>query len=226
MKRPFLHKVFRIFLVCISIIFSGNAYSEEKIPNLSIGVVFEGGLNDLYTRDIEGFESEGPGYNFGGGLVIEKMFSNRFGFNTGFIYNYSTVDFTMDTIEAEWENHILSIPFRLITSFNSGIFSFNLLTGIRYSHVFNSEMTDKKDAATDDGLRHVDSNQLAINAGINLKFRVGKYHDLFIGIETNFYPTDLVRNHGSYYDESMHYYNANITAGYMIRTNIFPIEVE
>ncbi len=198
--------------------------ADEIASNISIGPVITAGLNDLYMHNMENVESEGPGYNAGGGLAIEKMFSNRFGINTGLVYSYVNIDFLMDgTTDAIWTYHMITIPFRLITSFNTENFSLNLLSGIKYTNIFKSEMKNESTSEIDDSYRFVTANQIALSAGINFKFRVGKYHDLFIGIEGDFYPTNMIRQKDSYYSESMHHCSVNLTAGYLIRTNIFPI---
>ncbi len=203
--------------------------ADQPGPNLALGIALKGGITNTYMKDIEGIDTDGIGYNAGAGLIIEKMFTNRFGIHTGLTYEYSKTYFEMDdglgeNTDAEWSSQSISLPMLFITSFNSEIISLNLLFGFTYRNIFISDMqNDENDhITTDNALKYIDSNQLGPTLGMTLKFRATKFTDFFIGAEGTCFCTNLLRNHKS--DESIHIYETSLITGWMFRTEIFPME--
>lgn len=197
--------------------------------NVSFGFIGTFGSADILSIDSE-VKTEEPGLTAGGGFVLEKMFSNHFGIHGGLLYRYMEFDITADTgmpdpLEATWSFHTINIPLLMIVSANTENFSFNLLFGITYLNIFHSEIENRSsviyDMEVQKALSYTNPHQVTATGGINLKFRVTKFTDFFIGALADFHPTNLFRNGGG--DDHLSIYSGRIMAGYMFRTDIFPI---
>jgi len=198
--------------------------------NVSFGFIGTFGAADILSIDSD-VETDQPGLTGGGGFVLEKMFSNHFGIHSGLLYRYMEVDFTadvgmIDPLEATWSFHTLSIPVLMIVSANTENFSFNLLLGLTYMNIFHSEIENRSsvlyDMESQKALSYINPHQVTATGGINLKFRVTKFTDFFIGALADFHPTNLFRSGGGG-DNHLSIYSGRIMAGYMFRTDVFPI---
>ncbi len=228
----FLNKKIIFFLVII-ISFGGmeEVLAEQSRPNVSIGPVVSGGLYNyyLYKKEDIPLESFETGKHLGGGVALQKMFSNRWGIDSGFFYTFRTITFSLKGTPDmfQWEDQVISMPLRIITSFNHSSFSLNLLTGVKYSHLFKRSFKFKSSGK--DGPRGViegmNANQMALSLGMHFKFRVGKYHDLFFGIEGDGNFTADLRT-DTFLKKTIHYYHGSLVAGYLMRTNFFPIQTD
>lgn len=220
-------------IACCAVLFftvsCNQLYAEPVTQNSSFGFTGFYGYSDMHSKDTAGVD---PGFCAGGGLVFEKMFSDRFGFRSGIEYGYSRIDFVMSgayasSFDATWSFQKILVPLQLITSFNAGSFSVNLLTGINYGYIFISEMsTDTAviiDTHNDDAKKYINSNQFALSAGILLRFRFTRFTDFFMGAEGDYFLTNLL-NHDSGADGTINVMEARFTAGWMFRTGIFPSE--
>lgn len=218
-----------VLLIALTLQFAAYGQSSDQPgPNLAIGIAVKGGITNTYMKEIEGIDADGTGFNAGGGLIIEKMFTNRFGIHTGLFYEYSRTYFEMDeglgdNTDAEWSSQSISLPMLFITSFNSEIVSLNLLCGFTYRNIFISDMQkDENDhLTTDNALKYINSNQLGPTLGITLKFRVTRFTDFFIGAEGTYFTTNLLRNPDD--SDSIHLYESSLITGWMFRTELFPI---
>jgi len=213
-----------------------SSIKSEKISddrfssrNVSFGFIGTFGAADIFSKD-SGVETEEPGPTVGGGFVFEKMFSNHFGIHSGLIYRYMEVDFTADVdmpdpLEATWSFHTINIPVLLIASANTENFSFNLLFGLTYINIFQSEIENRSsfpfEMESQKALSYINPHQVAVTGGINLKFRVTKFTDFFVGAIADFHPTNLFRSGGG--NDHLSIYSGRVMAGYMFRTDIFPI---
>lgn len=205
---------------------SDDRYSSR---NASFGFIGTFGAADILSIDSD-VETDKPGITAGGGFVFEKMFSNHFGIHSGLLYRYMEFDITadvgmVDPLEATWSFHTLSIPVLMILSANTENFSFNLLLGLTYVNIFQSEIENRSsviyDMEVQKALSYTNPHQVTVTGGINLKFRVTRFTDFFIGALADFHPTNLFRNGGS--DDHLSIYSGRVMAGYMFRTDIFPI---
>lgn len=203
--------------------------NQNRSRNISFGFTGTAGLNGLFSRGSD-VETENPGLTAGGGLVFEKMFTNRLGLHSGIVYRYIENDFkagtTMIPLEAEWFFHTMTIPFLMIISANRENYSFNLLAGFSYINIFDSTIKNRSplvyDMESQNALSAINPHQAAVTAGINLKLKVTKFSDFFFGVIGDFHPTSLFRSdHGN--NEYLHIYGVRIMTGYMFRTDLFPI---
>jgi len=213
-----------------------NSIKSEKISddrfssrNVSFGFIGTFGAADILSIDSD-VKTVEPGPTVGGGFVFEKMFSNHFGIHSGLLYRYMEFDITADVsmpdpLEATWSFHTISIPVLMILSANTENFSFNLLFGLTYMNIFQSEIENRSsviyDMEVQKALSYTNPHQVTATGGINLKFRVTKFTDFFIGALADFHPTNLFRSGGG--DDHLSIYSGRVMAGYMFRTDIFPI---
>ncbi len=181
---------------------------------------------------------------FGGGFVFEKMFNNTLGLQSGIWVNRIGVDMSMKqplNPLSYNSNNLLSyliamnfkvdawsigIPFALVTSLNASIFSFNILAGLKYSQIvetklkFNPLMRLMALASYTDLMPYMNNPQIAFTLGINFKFRVGRFVDLFFGCGGGLNVTELTKGN----DNIALLFDVNIAAGLMFRTDVFPIK--
>ena len=214
-----------IMSLTITALVTAPALAEGKTsdPNLSIGFGLTGGLASAWQHTGEGRWD--AGYNFGAGLILEKMFTSRLGIHTGFWYIEARADMHMDNMKIETILRTLTLPLYLLVSANKGIFSLNFLFGVDISQIIESRLhTDDPGAIHSDAYitQHLRPSQIGIAMGFNFKFRVRKFVDLFFGVIGDFYATNLMKEHDNYNDYA-HLYDARLTMGVLFRTNIFPI---
>ncbi len=202
------------------------AFSAEKEsinnPNVSFGLGGSFGFFDIYTKGGDGDWDSGISY--GGGFIFEKMFGNRLGVHSGMLYREARFGFTDDN-EQKIVMRSYAVPLYLITSpVNRGNFSLNVLTGFTFSHLVQVKIQENSDTGEPeiDVHQYMVSNQVALSAGLNLKFRIGRFVDFFIGSIGDFHITKfLSENDGG--DQQDHIYNIRGITGVLFRTNLFPV---
>jgi hypothetical protein len=213
--------------------------TTENPPNASFGVAgsfnafsaWERKKGDQYT----GYNLA-PGY--GGGVIYEKMYNNLLGIHSGLWFNRLSLNIRMkqplDPFAYNFPLNLLpmkltvhgwsvSVPLSLIVSFNTSIFSFNILGGIKYTHIVeslgrpdNRVLSYKRNL---DIMPYINQPQFGFTIGFNLKFRIATFIDLFLGCMGNLYVTALIKGRN---DTSL-LYDINAVSGVMFRTNIFPM---
>jgi hypothetical protein len=216
-------------ILSISLYASDIDKNSDAGRNFSFGFTGTAGLSDLLPGDSD-VETDNPGFTAGGGLVFEKMFTNHLGLHSGIVYRYIEnkiyVDDTVNPLEAEWNFHTLTVPFLMILSANMENFSINLLAGFSYINIFDSTIKNRSllpmDKDSQKALSFINPHQAAATAGINLKLKLTRFSDAFVGVIGDFHPTNLFRSdHGN--KEHLHIYGGRIMTGVMFRTDLFPI---
>jgi hypothetical protein len=214
-----------VSVIIISIILSfccNIAIAEEKssdIPRASIGV---GGTFGYYNLKSTGTNEPGfdGGIGYGGGLVFEGMFNNTFGIHSGLWYGLSKIKLKMKEGDSGPSGDVFAetsffyFPIYLITSFGSTSFSFNILTGLSYSYI-------RKCLITASGMEmdmsdYINYQQTGLSFGLNVKFAVAAFVDIFIGGITDYYITSFSRNFGD--DSRSNFYDFRVIVGVMFRT--------
>jgi len=207
---------------------------EMPAPNVSMGLSGTLGRYDIYSQNNSSSSKmkwdTGPGY--GGGLIFEKMFSNRFGVLSGLHY----IDFRLSASEIdsttggkaryELRSRGLGMPLYLETSFSSPSVTLSFLAGFSFFHLFDSKITVDSGGATTRGniLIYINENQAALSGGIMIKFRVGAFTDLFVGGIAEYSLMNFFSDNARGGDDEVNYlYNYRGIMGIMVRTNIFPI---
>ncbi len=217
-----------ILLLGVTLAASDLNDNNNRSRNIAFGFTGTAGINGLLPRKSD-IKSDAPGLTAGGGLVFEKMFTNRLGFHSGAVYRYIENDFhsnDANQIDASWSFHTITIPFLMIISGNTESGSINLLAGFSYINIFDSTIknTDSLiyDVESEKALSRINPHQVAATVGINMKVQVTKFSDFFAGIIVDFHPTNLFRaDHGK--NEYLHIYGARVMTGFMFRTDLFPI---
>jgi len=167
-----------------------------------------------------------PGLSINFGLIFEKMFTNRLGLHSGLWFQHGKVWFKSPDAgflvdKAYVEMSILQIPIDCIIAFNAGFFTFDILAGLSLSQVIESNMKIKEPAATNiDFLHAMNYFQLALDLGFNLKFRVGRFTDLFIGVKSHAYLLPTMQDERG--DKDNFSYDLQASAGIMFHMSIFP----
>ncbi|HOO73299.1 MAG TPA: porin family protein [Spirochaetota bacterium] len=214
--------VLSLSLFCVPLF----AADEQKgDPNVSFGIGITGGISSVWQR--VGDTKWNLGYCYGAGFIVEKMFSNRLGIHSGLWYLQSAVTMEMPDNEADSDAamHLLTVPLYLIVAANRGIFSFNFLTGMDLTALVACTThtdTDLVNNKTADVKKYLTPYQFGLAMGMNFKFRVAKFIDLYIGVIGDFYLSSLDKDHGGS-DYYSHMYDARATMGVLFRTNIFPM---
>jgi hypothetical protein len=214
--------------------------TSEKPPNLSFGIAGSYGYYNGWVRS-KGSEylryHPEPGYS--GGVVVEKMFNNILGVHAGLWFNRFSIDLTMRQkpdpislnsttglipLKLSFNAWSLSVPLSLITSLNASIFSFNILTGIKYTEIVESRLRIKNPLLyykrNFDLVPYLNDPQFGFTVGFNFKFRITEFIDLFFGATGELYLTELIS--GSSDITSL--YAVSALSGVMFRTNVFPIK--
>ncbi|MBP7736641.1 MAG: hypothetical protein KA369_11760 [Spirochaetes bacterium] len=175
---------------------------------------------------------------YGGGLVFEKMFNNTLGIHSGLWFNNIELIYRLKTpitsanidlmslyyTKLNIKGWTISLPLSLVTSLNASIFSFQIHTGIKYTHIVTSEMTHNNPVLKIykkkmDMLSLINQSQFGITVGLFFRFRTAPFVDLFFGAEGELYVTELLRTNSNL----AHLFGLTGQAGMMFRTNIFPI---
>ncbi len=214
------------------------AEKTESAPNASFGIAGSFGEYNAWER--KKGESHmryefAPAY--GGGLVFEKMFNNLLGIHSGLWFNRFSIDMTMKQswkwysfdlmslmpIKMMSTGWSISVPLSLIVSLNASIFSFNILAGIKYTQIVDTDtridnifMSYKKHF---DMLPYMNQPQFAFTLGVTFKFRVARFVDIFVGGIGELYATEFIQSD----DSITHLFSLTAIAGVMFRTNVFPI---
>jgi hypothetical protein len=190
-------------------------------PNVSFGIGGSFGYFNVYTKG--GGGDWDSGISYGGGFVFEKMFSNRLGIHSGMRYQEARFGFTDDDEEENIVMRSYAVPLYLITAANGRKFSLNVLTGFTFSHIGKVTLLENSDTGSPDVdlLQYMEYNQVALSAGLNLKFRIGRFVDFFIGSIGDFHITKLLNENADGGQD--HIYNIRGITGILFRTNLFPI---
>lgn len=157
---------------------------------------------------------DGPGaidssMALGGGLVFEAMMSRHFGVHSGLWFSH--IEFKYRE-EGSAKIQGLSIPFMLLASADWWRMSFGLLGGFNLTHYLSASM-QFGDTDTD-VLKYLNNTQFAVAAGLQVKFAVGRFTDIFVSLVgerclTTFSGDD---------ESSDHLYGAVVRTGVLFRT--------
>ncbi len=216
--------------------------ASDKQPNVSFGAAGSFNESSVWERK-KGSQHFAyrfaPGY--GGGVVFEKMFNNLIGINSGIWFNRVNLDTRIkQNLDPASLNNLsplnfvamkitisgwtVSVPLSLIVSLNTRIFSFNILGGIVYTHIVESDIRPDnlmmQYKRSYNLLPLLNQPQFGFSLGVNFKFRVALFVDVFLGCTGNLYVTELFRGN----NDIPLLYTINTFSGVMFRTNLFPIE--
>jgi hypothetical protein len=194
-------------------------------PNVSFGPAITGGYTSIWQRT--GDNQWDWGYCYGAGFIVEKMFTNRLGIHSGLWYLNSTTNMKpgKDAPDSWAIMHSLTMPLYLIVAATKGAFTFNFLAGLDVGVIVDCTIHTNSDSfpnKTGEVKKYLSPYQFGLALGMNFKFRVAKYVDLFFGFIGDFYVTSLERKHEGR-DSYGHIYDGRAMMGVLFRTNIFPM---
>lgn len=215
-----------VFPLLIAVLIAAPVLAEEEsAPNASFGFSFTSGYYDHWQKAGEGTWYEGKCY--GGGIVIESMFTSHFGVHGGVSFIYAEIKgksfYAGQRIDFRFTSFSMSVPLCLMTSINANNFSFIILTGFTFSQIMMTRMETSNPAApnnSDDLLPYLNPSMVAVTGGFLFKFRSSNYTDFFVGLISDFYFTDLMEKMDG---QVIHPYDIRAVVGILFRTNIFPM---
>ena len=225
--KGFFKSILFLTVITTSAISINAAENHEDGPNISYGLSANFGISTAVQS--KGTNQYKPGISYGCDFIFEKMFSNTLGLHSGISFAQLSSSYLQRGLPDTWIEVItrsLSLPVYMITSINKNFFSFNLLCGFYVSYLFEAEMINPGSipgGGSADILKYLNHYQFGTGVGINFKFRINHFFDLFFGLSTEFSFIDLIAEKGNdkTYD---HLINGKFNIGFLFRTNPFPIE--
>jgi hypothetical protein len=227
LSSPLIDSLRRLFLltliaiISLILLFPTVEYpvaAEEKTPRVSMGV---GALFGRYHAIIEGDSEEDweAGYGYGGGLIFERMFNERFGIHSGIWYFQSSmkISSTEDNYSMEARSLSLSIPFLLITSFNFDSFALEILAGLSFTYITETYLYEgSRGSGRSTNVRPFINNfQMGVGGGLQLKYRITRFIDIFIGVLGERYLNSFVPADDR---TTIYLYDVILQSGVMLRT--------
>jgi hypothetical protein len=210
-----------ITIITLILLFPAIAYpeaAEGKTPRVSMGAgAFFGRFHAIIRGDTEEKWEGGNGY--GGGLIFERMFNDRFGIHSGIWYFESSMTITSDYDDYSMEARSLSlsIPFYLITSFNFQSFALEILSGFNFTYITETYLYEgSRGSGRSTNVRPFINNfQIGLGGGVQFKYRITRFIDIFIGALGERYLTSFVAAD----DRTTQYlYDIRLQSGVMLRT--------
>ncbi len=197
---------------------------NEAEPNVSFGLV--GTFGTQFPVVLYGPIKFDPGISYGGGFVIEKMFTSNAGIHTGLYFTQSHSNLTMNYFPSSKSEVMragsITLPIYFIGSFNKSFFSLQMLAGVtltQFLYVITSPNPSPDGNISSEALKDISQFMAGPGVGLNFKFRVAKYFDLNFGFITTFYFQNFLPHSPDTY---AFFYDVKATAGFMFRTNLFP----
>lgn len=240
MKLPIISLLSSVLIICTISPARANGGNDTP-PNASFGIAGSFGEYSAWERKKgETHMRYGFAPAYGGGLVFEKMFNNLIGIHSGLWFNRFSIDMQM---KESWKwtsvdpmsfvpmkmlvtGWSVSVPLSLLISLNASFFSFNILAGIKYTHIVDTDIKLKSFMLTYrrhfDLLPYINQPQFGFTLGITFKFRVARFIDLFVGGIGGLSVTEFIREG----DDVSLLFDLTTTAGVMFRTNLFPIPAD
>lgn len=229
-----------LFILHIFIKSQHTLYAEDKsnvIPKVSMGAGFTYGYYDVIQESGEHAEWEG-GAGIGGGFIIEKKYSNRFGIHSGVWFNQIKLELFMadDSHDSDTEDvgttendenelmvknsiksNILTFPFYLTTSFNMSIITISFLAGLNLSYITESIMSNYSSGVkqSENIQKYIGYMQLGAGGGIAIKLHITRFIDIFVAGIGERYFSNIVSEAD---DMTDFIYDYRIHSGILLRT--------
>jgi len=231
MKKSFLLPVLSLFIIFTS--FTAYAQDDPVVDNgLSFGIAASFGMINVWTRSGDDYWDKGV--LTGTAFIMEKMFSDHVGIYSAlmlergfhklsFIDPTTAASATPSRMKVEYVHWKMTIPACLLTSVNIGFFSLQFLAGPNLSHILVSELKpDNKSIHARDIVKLINYYGIGISGGINTRYRVGTYTDLFLGFLGDFTMTNMSNKSRGDGKTKDNMWDAKMITGVMLRASIFP----
>ncbi len=219
-----------------------NLHAQEKkksVPKISFGAGGSVGYYDLISESEQHVKWNG-GMGYGGALVFESMFNDLFGIHSGIWFHQFKVEIEMKSEDDsgpssgdtsgdpsystetykkyDVKSNYFTVPIYLMTSFNLNVISLNLLGGVNFSYIsetFMSEQLSNNEAASENISTDIGYVQLGVGGGVELKFHVTRFIDIFVtGIGVRYF-SDFIENES---EVTAYLYEFRTTSGVLFRT--------
>ncbi len=217
-----------VFLFCTGTVMAADKVTKSIVENSAFGVIANGHYSSAHvSKGEDSFEYD---LGYGAGFVFERMFNNTLGIHSNITFNIMNLKMRMTDssgFKAGYDviNYTINFPLLMNISLNTQSFSFSFLIGPTFLYFITSEMTKTDSTVTTTGgsdiLRYMQYFQVGAAAGMQLKFRVGMFTDFFVGGVTEYYFTKLIKDKPDSFENM---YSFRTFAGFMFRTNVFPIQ--
>ncbi len=230
-------------LLVVSFILAAPAALKAKgddttVYNAGFGFAATASMNQaVEIRDSKSFRSFGTGGSYGGGFVFEKMFTNYVGIQSGmYIQSYELpvrfkfyagipdIPVRVSTILRAVN---ISIPMTVLFSVNVSFFSVNFAAGVRVCYMVDPTFTNKNINVPNyhnriSSLPAIHNFMFGLTGGVYFRFRMTENVDAFFGPDANIYLTETFKD-----DKDLtSLYQLSLTAGFMFRTDVFPMKSE
>jgi hypothetical protein len=115
------------------------------------------------------------------------------------------------------------MPMDLITAFNGRRVSLEILTGFNFIYTLFARMHDEANTVNSepDVLNYMNYFNVALEMGLRLRFRLGQFTDMFLGVTGDINLMNTTRNNSGSNDFAL-LWNARAETGFLFRTNLFP----
>lgn len=171
--------------------------SAQKLPAW-IGVGGTYGFTGVVEMDTTKNEEWIGDRLWGGGLVLEKMFTARFGLHSGVWYtkNYTRVRFAPNSVPDDFliEYIGLTMPVYGMASVSVGSLTFSILAGVCFTYITESyiiaDFPDRR--MTTNVLKFTNYTQEGVGGGIEVKLRVSQNIDVFIAGTAERYLSEYI----------------------------------
>lgn len=231
MKNRLYISVIFVFLSFISFL---NHSQAREIPRVSMGLGGSFGYYGIYSEYKSGQDYDmGSGTGYGFGFVFERMVSGSFGIHSGLWYSTFKTSFKGNfeddkgpfAIDGDVETTMITLPVYLLTSFKSGRFSFNVLSGLQFSYIKSNELValgTSSQGTSDfnyDMISETSYAQIGLGGGIEFKFGISKFIDIFIITIGEWYLIPILDGFGPNESGSEDYlYDVKVQSGVLFRT--------
>ncbi|HPI13497.1 MAG TPA: hypothetical protein PL135_02700 [Spirochaetota bacterium] len=187
----------------------GAERQSERAPRVSFGAGALVGACRITDSGDDGPGAIESSEALGGGLIFEAMMSRHFGIHSGLWYKYTYFEYRGGG-SANMQG--LSIPFMLLATADWWRMSFGLLAGFNLTHYLTSSM--RFFGTEIETLKYLENPQFAAAAGVQLKFAMGRFTDLFVSFIGERGITPFTRTG----DSPNHLYGAAVHSGVLFRT--------
>ena len=225
--------IIRIIILALSMLLAIqdaiHAEGKKNVPRISMGAGITMGQFDIIQKGSPDEEWK-SGYGYGGGIIFEKMLSDRFGIHSGVWYSQFELTLTMnedsgdpvpdpsnEPLELEIKCRIFTIPVYLMTTFDLNFMSINILAGLNLSYITETYLyADSPEGRMSADIdKYMNYTQFGVGGGIELKFRIFGHIELFISAIGERYLNNLISaNPGS----EDYLYNVKVLSGVLLRT--------
>ncbi|MBN1532567.1 MAG: hypothetical protein JXA20_07895 [Spirochaetes bacterium] len=194
---------------------------ESDTPGASIGFTLQAGMNDVNQRHGSGAWEAKPFY--GGGLIVEYMFTGLLGIHSGVNFTYRELSFrdliATNPSYTRTYSTTLEIPLCLVAAVHTSFCSVQFLSGIIFAQTLTSRghMKSTEWRYTANLLPYINGSNFGLTGGVMFRFPLTQYSDFVVGGTASYYLTDLfIKRRGTI----ANLYDYRGSVGFLFRTGL------